>query len=120
MVVNNSKTKVFFVTNGEDGDAEPIRVEGLHKYFTRFRTCGHSLAVETGRWNRRGRGRLPVEERLCIHGQIQTGKHVVEDCPLTENTRQVYNISRLEDLFNDNISSQEARAIIHEILEIFK
>ncbi len=32
--------------------------------FTRFRVCGHSLAIDTGRWNRRGRGRLPVEERL--------------------------------------------------------
>ncbi len=33
--------------------------------FTRFRVSGHNLAVETGRWNRRGRGRLPLEERIC-------------------------------------------------------
>ena len=31
--------------------------------FTRYRVSSHSLAVETGRWNRRGRGRLPMEER---------------------------------------------------------
>ncbi|MPC76348.1 hypothetical protein E2C01_070758 [Portunus trituberculatus] len=80
----------------------------------------HSLAVETGRWNRRGRGRLLVEQRLCSCDQIQTERHVVEDSRLTENTLQVYNTSRLEDLFNDSISSHEARAIIHEILEIFK
>ena len=88
--------------------------------FTRFRICGHSLAVETGRWNRRGRGRLPVEERLCSCGQVQTERHVVEACPLTENIRQMYDITRLEDLFNDNISNHEACAVIHEILEIFK
>ena len=40
--------------------------------FTRFRVSGHSLAVETGRWNRRGRGRLPLEERLGVCGDVQT------------------------------------------------
>ena len=39
--------------------------------FTRFRISSHSLAVETGRWNRRGRGRLPLEERLCSCGLVQ-------------------------------------------------
>ena len=38
--------------------------------FTRFRISSHSLAVETGRWNRRGRGRLPMEERLCSCGEV--------------------------------------------------
>ncbi|MPC73062.1 hypothetical protein E2C01_067380 [Portunus trituberculatus] len=33
--------------------------------FTRFHVSAHSLTVEVGRWNRRGRGRLPLEERLC-------------------------------------------------------
>ena len=88
--------------------------------FTRFRTCGHSLAVETGRWNRRGRGRLPVEERLCPCGQVQTERHVVESCPFTENIRQRCDITRLENLFDGNISSHGACAIIHEILETFK
>ena len=40
--------------------------------FTRFRVSAHSLAVEVRRWNRRGRGRLPLEERLCLCGEIQT------------------------------------------------
>ena len=29
----------------------------------RIRISGHSLAVEEGRWNRRWRGRLPMEEQ---------------------------------------------------------
>ena len=41
--------------------------------FSRFRLSGHILAIETGRWNRRGRGRLPVEEWLCpCGGEVQT------------------------------------------------
>ena len=32
--------------------------------YSQFRVSGHWLAIETGRWNRRGRGRLLVEERL--------------------------------------------------------
>ena len=67
--------------------------------FTRFRVSGHSLAVETGRWNRRGRGRLPLEERLCVCGSVQTEKHVVEDCPNTQHFRDFYGIHTLNDLF---------------------
>ena len=52
--------------------------------FTRFRVSAHSLAIETGRWNRRGRGHLPVEERLCECGRIQTERHVIEECPKTQ------------------------------------
>ena len=40
--------------------------------FTRFRVSAHSLAVEVGRWNRRGWGRLPLEERLYACGETQT------------------------------------------------
>ena len=48
--------------------------------FTRFRVSGHSLVCETGRWNRRGRGRLPMDERLCECGNVQTERHVIQDC----------------------------------------
>ena len=52
--------------------------------FTRFRLSSHSLAVEVGRWSRRGRGRLPLEERLCTCGEIQTEQHVVQYCPMSQ------------------------------------
>ncbi|MPC43274.1 hypothetical protein E2C01_036917 [Portunus trituberculatus] len=32
--------------------------------FTKLRLSGHNLAIVTGLCNRRGRGRVPVEERL--------------------------------------------------------
>ena len=44
--------------------------------WSKLRLSAHSLVIETGRWNRRGRGRLPIEERLCQCGQVQTERHV--------------------------------------------
>ena len=69
--------------------------------FTRFRVSGHSLAIETGRWNRRGRGRLPVEERLCDCGLVQTERHVVEECPRTQLLRSSFGLTSLDTLFSD-------------------
>ena len=55
--------------------------------WTRLRVSGHSLAVEEGRWNRRGGDRLPLKERLCSCGQIQTERHIIENCPRTSTLR---------------------------------
>ena len=94
-------------------------INELHRIsFTRFRVSGHSLQIETGRWNRRGRGRLPVEERLCGCGLVQTERHVVEVCPLTTNIRETYNIVHLEDLFADNMPYGTTCKIIHDILAL--
>ncbi len=38
--------------------------------FSRLRVICHNLATETGRWSRRGRGRLEVSERLCPCGAV--------------------------------------------------
>ena len=46
-----------------------------------------SLACETGRWNRRIRGRLPMNERLCECGSVKTERHVKLDCPRTQHIR---------------------------------
>ena len=41
-----------------------IKVNEIERIsWTRLRLSAHSLAIEKGRWNRRGRGRLPIEER---------------------------------------------------------
>ena len=61
--------------------------------WTKLRLSAHSLAVERGRWNRRGRGRLPLEERLCPCGQVQTEKHIIENCPISLPVRQSYHVT---------------------------
>lgn len=88
--------------------------------FTRFRVCGHSLACETDRWNRRGRGRLPPDERLCMCGAIQSEQHVVQNCSLTSHLRQAYNFDTLEQLMSsDQFTPVTLCKIIHDILTVY-
>ena len=84
-------------------------------FFTRFRVSSHMLAVETGRWNRRGRGRLPMEERLCSCGLIQSEEHVVSDCPISQNLRNKYGFASINDLMKGNIPDEIACKIVYEI-----
>ena len=88
--------------------------------FTQFRTSGHSLACETGRWNRRGRGRLPLEERLCSCGQIQTEQHVTQHCPMTQGIRDLYHFNTVNDLFSTQFSNETLCRIVYEVLNTFK
>ena len=93
---------------------EPYRIA-----FTRFRTSSHNLACETGRWNRRGRGILPMEERLCSCGLIQTEEHVVSYCPVSQNLRDYYNFSNISELFTGNLQKDIVCKIIFKILELY-
>ena len=94
-----------------------IRVNELERVsWTRLRVSGHSLAVEEGWWNRRGRGSLPMEERLCSCDQVQTERHVIEHCPHTAALRQQYNINTIENLFIERKDYATVCHICHAIL----
>ena len=93
---------------------EPYRIA-----FTRFRISSHNLAVETGRWNRRGRGRLPMEERLCSCGYIQSEEHVISSCPLSQSLRDNYNFANINDLFTRNFAKETLCKFIFEALELY-
>ena len=86
--------------------------------FTRFRVSAHSLAIETGRWNRGGRGRLPVEERLCTCGGVQDELHVVEACPRTEHIRQEYRFLSYRQLIEET-RENTLMEIIFKILQVY-
>jgi len=76
-------------------------ISEIHRIaFTRFRVSSHSLAVETGRWKRRGRGRLPLEERLCSCGLVQSDEHVINICPHSQQIRNSYGFSCINDLMS--------------------
>ncbi len=96
-------------------------VNEVHRLaFTRFRVSGHSLACETGRWNRRGRGRLAPEDRLCVCGDIQTEQHVVQSCPLTNHLRQTYHFDTMQQLMtSDQFTPDLLCKIIHDILAAY-
>ena len=88
--------------------------------WSKLRLSAHSLAIETGRWNRRGRGRLPVDERLCQCGLVQTELHVIEECVLSQHVRQMYNVTSLFDLVSERQDLPVVCHIVHSILNIYK
>ena len=97
-----------------------IKVNDIERVsWTRLRLSAHSLAVEKGRWNRRGRGRLPLEERLCPCGLVQTETHVIERCPLSLHLRNVYNITTVEELFG-RTDYNNVCATINKILALYE
>ena len=93
--------------------------ELYRKAFTRFRVSSHMLAVETGRWNRRGRGRLPIEERLCSCGLVQSEEHVIGYCPVSQILREKYEFTSIDNLFSGNFTNEDVCKIIYEVLELY-
>ena len=100
--------------------SEHLIPEDQRTAYTRFRVISHSLAVETGRWNRRGRGRLPLEERLCPCGTVQTEEHVVQHCPMSQHLRDEYNIASMQQLNGEDLSFEEKCQFIFKITQLFK
>ena len=88
--------------------------------WSKLRLSAHSLAIETGRWNRRGRGRLPYEQRLCQCGQVQTEHHVIEECPISQHIRDLYGFMSLENLMLENDNYPHVCHIVHSILSLYK
>lgn len=95
-------------------------INEIHRIsFTRFRVSSHNLACETGRWNRRGRGRLPLHERVCECGLVQMEAHVVEHWPNTQHLRQHYQFTTVHELLYGNLAPDVMCKVIHEILTIY-
>ena len=81
---------------------------------SKYRTGGHHLKIRTGRFEG-----LQRENRLCnCQKSIQTLKHVIFNCELTETVRQYnFQATNLEEFFND---LQNASEILRKIEVIFK
>ena len=76
--------------------------EHLRVALTRIRLGSHRLKVETGRWSR-----IPVEQRLCTCGEVQTEQHVLLSCPLSEPIRETFRNLNFTDpsiLMEGNVS----------------
>lgn len=87
--------------------------------FTRFRVSSHSLAVEVVRWNRRGCGRFPLEERMCTYGKVQTKTHVTEHCPLKQHVRDSSQFSDMGDLFSGRLTDELVCRVVSQILDVY-
>ena len=92
----------------------------LHRVsWTRLRLSAHSLAIEEGRWNRRGRGQLPIEERLCTCGSVQTERHVIEECPRTQHIRDRYQFASVDELLTMEDHSAQC-TLSHSLLKAYE
>ena len=99
---------------------KPTKVNEIERIsWTRLRLSSHSLAIETGRWNRRGRGRLPVEERLCQCGYVQTEDHVIEVCPLSLHIRQRFNITTVNEFMVVRTDHDVVCSAAHKLLALY-
>ena len=93
---------------------QPIIPEHQRMAFTRLRLVSHRLRIETGRW-----ARIPQEERLCICGEVQTERHVVCDCELSRNIRDLnpHMTFRFPNFFF-NMNSDICR-VVYDILQLY-
>ena len=125
LLLNNSSRRVVYKEINPDLNVHYVysgnhSINEMHRVaFTQFRVSGHSLAIETGRWNRRGRGRLPVEERLCRCGGIQDEKHVITHCVHTQHIRNMYGFNTINELFSDRYEPDTMCKIIYDILRTY-
>ena len=87
--------------------------------FTCLRVSGHNLCIETGRWNRRGRGRIPVEKRLCECAAVQTEHYIMQDCPISSNFRDAYHIVSVETCFRGVWIISLMCKVIHDVLKLY-
>ena len=63
--------------------------------FSRLRLMSHSLKIETGRWHR-----IPRHLRVCPCDEVtvQSEKHVLLECPMTNTNRSQYPMLNFTDL----------------------
>lgn len=67
-----------------------------------------------------GQGRLPLKERTCVCCQIQTEVHVTQHCTLTQQLRNTYDFSAIEELFSDKYSDIIKYEIVYKILTVYQ
>lgn len=87
--------------------------------FTRLRLMSHQLKVEVGRWSR-----TPAEQRVChCDGtSIQTEKHVLLDCPLSEQCRRdntMLVFDSMQDLFNENTDLPKLCHYVYTVMNVY-
>ena len=59
------------------------------------------------------------KERLCSCGQIQTETHVIENCPISLQIRQSYNVTTAIDLLLTRTDHEVVCQIVHKLLSLY-
>jgi hypothetical protein len=86
--------------------------------WTRFRVGSHDFPVEKMRW----RG-VPLEERFCNCGEVQTEHHILVECPVTEILRRKVcegvQWTSLTDVFGEVQNQQQVAKMISQARELY-
>lgn len=130
MTVNKPDTATKYVTYKTDLNpelsvhkvySERVYVpDYVRQAFTRLRLMSHDLKIETGRWSR-----VPREQRLCQcnEGQIQTERHVLLRCALSERLRQRFvslNFDELNLLLKDEENTADLCKYVYEVVRVYR
>ena len=62
---------------------------------------------------------LPVDQRLCQCGQVQTEHHVMEDCPRSQYIRDLYGFNSMEYLMLESNDYSNICHVVHRILNLY-
>ena len=89
--------------------------EVLRQILTKYRCGSHYLKIVTGSFTR-----TPIEERLCKCKEIQTLRHVIFDCVLTESIRDEVPTVGMQDFFKDATYAADKLQQIEDILKLRK
>ena len=91
--------------------------EQIQVNITRLRLRSHNLKVETGRGSR-----TPRKARLCTcgSGDVQTERHIIENCPLTLHIRQKYNCLNVDTSDVLICSTKSKEYFINDVMDIFR
>jgi hypothetical protein len=107
-----SKSKfATYISMNETLESPPLYNGEIPEYrrisVTRLRLVAHQLKIETGRWSR-----LERDRRLCTCGEVQTERHVIEVCQLSEHVRQNHpNTDFTLEVITQCKDSNDAKAI---------
>ena len=93
--------------------------DSFRESFSRVRLMSHNLKVETGRWSR-----IPRELRVCQcnNSDIQSERHVLIECDLTQDIRLRYpmlNFRDINNLFGEKTHIYLLCKYTHEVLKYF-
>ena len=87
--------------------------ESDRRILTKYRSGSHMLKINTGYYQR-----TPIEERLCRCSEIQTLRHVIFSCKLTEKLRNDNFPENMEEFFLDTPLATTYLKAMEEILKI--
>lgn len=56
---------------------------------------------------------------MCVCGEVQSERHVIEQCPQSAELRQQYRITTMENLLVERDDYEDVCGVIHSVLSLY-